>query len=193
MLSKRGLRFVLPFSFAIICAIGVYAAMYKSYFVALGWHFRHGNHFVVEGHRVTLPLFWWGESYCCGGTGLVRAAPRSPFISGHNLAWLEDGGSIGSHLDPKNRKIWSDEEANRTTHDAMTHPIFNEQKYAETVRSITLTSHRGKLYCFTEQTHDYFQSFLTLDCRMAGDPIVFTYSGNPNFEKSAEEILSTME
>lgn len=34
---------------------------YRRYFYAVAWHCQHGNYATFPGHRIKLPLSWWGE------------------------------------------------------------------------------------------------------------------------------------
>jgi hypothetical protein len=127
-----------------------------------------------------------------GNIGLQRAVPRSPFLMGKSLMWYEDEGALEWSLITEQQRVFTDEEAIRATHENMAHPVFADPKNAEVISLIKLNTHRQPLYCLSEETHD-FTSFSILYCRMAGAPVAFRYSGNPLFEKDAEEILSAME
>ena len=68
------------------------------------------------------------------------------------------------------------------------HPIFADQP-GDVISVVSLRRAGGKMYCVREEI-SYFSS---LNCYLAGAPVVFRYSGDPEFEKDAESILSSMD
>jgi hypothetical protein len=179
-----------PLIFA-VCVVGICSTVYRDYFVAFGWHLRHGNHTIIEGRRVEVPLFWWREDYFGGGTGLERAATRSPFLNGGSIDWFEENGALEWSPISEGAMTATDEEALKATRIHMEHPAFAEPKYAEVVTLVTLHGPVHLIYCVSEKTsYGYLEAFDY--CRMAGSTVVFTYGGNANFEQTAERILSTM-
>jgi hypothetical protein len=176
----------------VFCLVILCSTVFKDYSVAFGWHLRHGNHTVIRGYRVPVPIFWWREDYFGGNIGLVRAAPRTPFLNGRSLMWYEDDGAIEWWSIADSQRVLTDDEAFLATKVQLEHPTFSEPKYSEVIKLITLKGHEHTLFCVSEETRD-FTEFSMLDCRMAGSPVIFRYSGNPNFEKTAERIFSTMQ
>lgn len=61
--------------------------------MALGWHLRHGNHTVIRGYRVSVPLRWWREDHLGGNIGLERAVPRDLFKTEIAVEWYPAAAS----------------------------------------------------------------------------------------------------
>lgn len=192
MRIKYRMLVLLPSVILTIFVVGICSTILRNYFIAFAWHIRHGNHTVIRGNRVPVPLLWWRVDYFGGNIGLMRAAPRSAFLNGRSLMWYENDGTIEWRPIADSRRVFTDQEAIRATQEDMAHPTFSEPKYAETVKLVTLRRNGPTLYCVSEETHDFID-FSTLDCRSAGTPVILYYSGSSQFEKSAEQILSTME
>jgi hypothetical protein len=191
MRVKRLILIAVASLVVVICVV-LSSTVYRKYFFAIGWHLRHGNHTVIEGRRVTVPLFWWREDFYGGGIGLIRATPRVGIPHGWHIMWYDtDSGLEWQPIADRQRSV-TDEDAMRATLDAMKHPVFSEPKYADVVTLVTIKGRGHPIYCRSEATTD-FSPFVTLDCRMAGSSLMFSYMLDPDYEKTAEKILSTME
>jgi hypothetical protein len=180
MKVKNPMLVILP-SVAFVAGLGIFCYLVLgNYFVALGWHLRHGNHTVIRGYRVSVPLLWWREDYYGGNIGLIRAVPRYP------LDEIETG-AIEWYPVANSQLVATEDQALHTAQRDASHPIFAD-KPGDVISVVPLRRAEATMYCVREEI-SYFSA---LDCHLAGAPVVFRYSGDPEFEKDAESILSSM-
>lgn len=152
-----------------------------SYFVALGWHLRHGNHTVIRGYRVPVPLLWRRVDYFGGNIGLVRAVPIDPRYPNYGDGAVEWSPASESQL------VTTKQQASGMAQRDAAHPIFSD-KPGDVISVIQLRQAKNVMYCVREEIPDYS----SLVCHLPGAPVVLRYSGDPRFERDAEWILSSM-
>jgi hypothetical protein len=173
--------FVIVPSVAFVVGLGVLCyAFLGQYFLAVCWHLRHGNHTVIRGYGVRVPLLWRRIDYYGGNIGLERAAvTRYP----------SDGasGAIEWYPAAANQLVATDDQALAAAKRDASHPISPNEP-GDMMSLVLLRMGNATIYCAREEV-SYFSS---LDCHMAGAPVVFRYTGEPEFEKDAESILSSM-
>ncbi len=174
--------FVILPSVATMAVMGIFCyAVLGNYFVALGWHLRHGNHTVIRGYRVHVPLSWWRVDYFGGNIGLERAVPSDP-------RYPSDGnGAIEWWPAGQSQLAATQEQALGMAQRDASHPIF-AGKPGDEISVIQLRQAKDAMYCVREEI-PYFSSLV---CHLAGAPVVLSYSGDPKFELEAEWILSSM-
>lgn len=181
-MSVKNPMFVILPSVAFTAVLGIFCyAVLGNYFVALGWHLRHGNHTVIRGYRVPVPLLWWRVDYFGGNIGLERAVLKDPRYPGDIDSGIEWWPAGESQL-----AATQDQAIGMAQRDA-SHPIFAD-KPSDAISVIRLRQGKDAMHCVREEI-PYFSS---LTCHLPGAPVVFRYSGDPKFEKDAESILSSM-
>jgi hypothetical protein len=179
MKVKNPMFIILP-SVACVVGLGIFSYVFLAhYFMALGWHLRHGNRTVIRGYRVSVPLLWQREDYYGGNIGLTRAGPGHPLDA--------ERGAIEWYPVADSQLVATEDQALQVAQRDASHPIFAD-KPGDVISVMTLRQAKGTMYCVREEV-SYFSS---LNCHLAGAPVVFRYSGDPEFEKDAESILSSM-
>ncbi len=112
--------FVIAPSVALVVGLGIFCSVVLgNYFVALGWHLRHGNHTIIRGYRVSVPLLWWREDYYGGNIGLERAVPRNLLETGN--------GAIEWYPVADNKLVATEDQALRAAQRDVAHPIFADK------------------------------------------------------------------
>jgi hypothetical protein len=141
---KNPMFVILP-SLAFMAALGIFCyAVLGNYFVALGWHLRHGNHTVIRGYHVPVPLLWWRVDYFGGNIGLERAVPTDPRYPGDGDGAIEWWPVAESQL------AATQEQALGMAKRDASHPIFAD-KPGDAISVIQLRQAKNAMYCVRER------------------------------------------
>lgn len=162
---------------------------YRRYAYAVVWHCVRGSHTEVAGKKVKLPILWWKEEdpdkY--DTTLLVRASvgilPREIIVSPTMPRAVRNTDQ--EELAATQALI------SRLNQDS----TANQSSVIKTSRSlVTLTPKAFNMYCEKEESTACgvrFSSFLM--CDTARGRYDFSYSGQSDYVKEVESILSTLE
>lgn len=180
MRIKKPMLVIAP-SVAFALGLGAFCyAFLGQYFLAFGWHLRYGNHTTIRGYRVHVPLLWRRIDYYGGNIGLERAT-----ITGFPSD--DSAGAIEWYPVAENKLVATDDQALAAAKRDVSNPIFSD-KPGDTISLVSLRQGKATMFCAREEI-SYFAS---LDCYLARAPVVFRYTGAPEFEKDAEFVLSSM-